>query len=274
MLVGGADPHRHDLSAMVMLKDNHIWACSGRAAGSDIAAANRTGEKGASAHHEEGKADTDAEVGKKEDVTIPNTAAALAAAAQGADVTTGPASISTSSTTPTSTSTSASTSKPTPPQSAPNTAAIHSAISATRSAAGFALKIEVECQSEAEAVAAIEGGADVVMLDNFEAGELKTAAGRLKATLHTEYGVGGDDGGEGNVAGRDGEPRRRRRRRDFLIEVSGGLTEENVEAYVCNDVDVISSSSIHQGVKHVDFSLKIVQQGQSAAGGRGGGGGS
>lgn len=26
MLVGGIDPHRHDLSSMVMLKDNHIWA--------------------------------------------------------------------------------------------------------------------------------------------------------------------------------------------------------------------------------------------------------
>ena len=26
MMVGGVDPHRHDLSSMVMLKDNHIWA--------------------------------------------------------------------------------------------------------------------------------------------------------------------------------------------------------------------------------------------------------
>jgi nicotinate-nucleotide pyrophosphorylase (carboxylating) len=29
MLVGGVDQHRHDLSAMVMLKDNHIWARGG-----------------------------------------------------------------------------------------------------------------------------------------------------------------------------------------------------------------------------------------------------
>ncbi|KAL8951895.1 MAG: hypothetical protein Q9222_002170, partial [Ikaeria aurantiellina] len=29
LLVGGADPHRHDLSSMTMLKDNHIWACAG-----------------------------------------------------------------------------------------------------------------------------------------------------------------------------------------------------------------------------------------------------
>jgi len=27
MIVGGIDPHRHDLSSMIMLKDNHIWSC-------------------------------------------------------------------------------------------------------------------------------------------------------------------------------------------------------------------------------------------------------
>jgi nicotinate-nucleotide pyrophosphorylase (carboxylating) len=30
MLVGGVDGHRHDLSSMTMLKDNHIWARGGR----------------------------------------------------------------------------------------------------------------------------------------------------------------------------------------------------------------------------------------------------
>jgi nicotinate-nucleotide pyrophosphorylase (carboxylating) len=43
-----------------------------------------------------------------------------------------------------------------------------------------------------------------------------------------------------------------------LVEVSGGLTEHNVEKYVCGDIDIVSTSSIHQGVPHVDFSLKIV----------------
>lgn len=27
MMVGGIDAHRHDLSSMIMLKDNHIWSC-------------------------------------------------------------------------------------------------------------------------------------------------------------------------------------------------------------------------------------------------------
>lgn len=30
MLVGGIDPHRFDLSSMIMLKDNHVWS-AGRA---------------------------------------------------------------------------------------------------------------------------------------------------------------------------------------------------------------------------------------------------
>jgi nicotinate-nucleotide pyrophosphorylase (carboxylating) len=138
MIVGGCDPHRQDLSAMTMLKDNHIWACGG---------------------------------------SIPT------------------------------------------------------AVKAAKAAAGFAVKVEVECQSEQEADQAIEAGADVVMLDNFTPAGVREASKNLKERW-----------------GRD----------RYLIEVSGGLTEENVADYVCDDIDVISSSSIHQGTKHVDFSLKVV----------------
>lgn len=35
MLAGGADPHRHDLSSMTMLKDNHVWACANNRAAAD-----------------------------------------------------------------------------------------------------------------------------------------------------------------------------------------------------------------------------------------------
>ncbi|KAL9132937.1 MAG: hypothetical protein Q9175_005883 [Cornicularia normoerica] len=107
------------------------------------------------------------------------------------------------------------------------------AVKAAQAAAGFAIKVEVECQSEAEADEAVAAGADVVMLDNFTGEGVKVAARSLKE--------------------------RWRGRREFLVEVSGGLTEANVAEFVCNDVDVISTSSIHQGVPHVDFSLKIVQ---------------
>ncbi|KAI8273735.1 Nicotinate-nucleotide pyrophosphorylase [Colletotrichum sp. SAR11_240] len=137
MMVGGADAHRHDLSSMIMLKDNHVWS------------------KGS----------------------------------------------------------------------------ITNAVRAAKSVGGFSLKVEVEVQSEAEADEAIEAGADVVMLDNFTGEGVKVAARSLK-----ERWAG---------------------KRHFLVEVSGGLTLENVENYVCNDVDIVSTSAIHQGVPHVDFSLKV-----------------
>lgn len=139
MLIGGCDPHRHDLSTMTMLKDNHIWS-----AGGSIAAA----------------------------------------------------------------------------------------VAAARAAGGFSVKIEVECQSVAEAHAAVEAGADVVMLDNFAAVDVPGVVKELR------------DRWEGQRA--------------FFIEVSGGLTEENLAGWGGGGVDVISTSSIHQGVAHVDFSLKLL----------------
>ncbi|ROT34473.1 nicotinate-nucleotide diphosphorylase [Sodiomyces alkalinus F11] len=137
MLVGGADSHRVDLSAMVMLKDNHVWSRG----------------------------------------------------------------------------------------------SITEAVRSARRAAGFALKIEVEVQSEEEADEAIAAGADVVMLDNFTPEGVQVAARRLK-----ERWAG---------------------KRHFLLEVSGGLNIENAASYVGRDIDILSTSSIHQGVPHVDFSLKI-----------------
>ncbi|THY46008.1 nicotinate-nucleotide pyrophosphorylase [Aureobasidium pullulans] len=121
---------------------------------------------------------------------------------------------------------------------------ISTAVLAAKSAGGFAIKVEVECQSLDEANQAIEAGADVVMLDNFTPGDMKEAARKIKE----KYG--------GGVRGP-------------LVEVSGGLTEENVSDYVSDDVDVISSSSIHQGTKHVDFSLKIVPKGVEGKDGKG-----
>jgi nicotinate-nucleotide pyrophosphorylase (carboxylating) len=155
ILVGGADPHRHDLSHMTMLKDNHVWACANNGA----AAGGKTN----------------------------------------------PESIA---------------------------AAIPKAIAAAKAAGGFATKVEVEVRSLEEADAAIGAGADVVMLDNFTPEGVRVAAKTLKESWK---GTG----------------------RSFLVEVSGGLTEENAAAYACPDVDILSTSSIHQGTGIVDFSLKV-----------------
>lgn len=89
------------------------------------------------------------------------------------------------------------------------TDAVHAAIST----AGFALRIHVECQSLAEAREAIAAGADIIMLDNFTPEELKSAAAELRSDW-TKSG-----GGAGMRC---------------LVEVSGGLTEENMEESLCH----------------------------------------
>lgn len=108
---------------------------------------------------------------------------------------------------------------------------ITGAVKAAKAAGGFAIKVEVECQSEAEADEAIKAGADIIMLDNFDGPGLKVAAKSLKQRWAGKH--------------------------SFLLECSGGLTSDNVESYVNNDLDIISTSSVHQGVPHVDFSLKV-----------------
>lgn len=72
---------------------------------------------------------------------------------------------------------------------------------------GFSMKVEVEVQSEQEADEAIAAGADVVMLDNFTEQGVKTAARNLK----------------------DRWPGK-----SFLLEVSGDVTADNIQAYACN----------------------------------------
>ncbi|KAI9373246.1 Quinolinate phosphoribosyl transferase [Aspergillus egyptiacus] len=164
ILVGGADPHRHDLSSMTMLKDNHVWACANNAASSASQAA-------AAGSLEEG------------DIA----------------------------------------------------AAIPKAVQAAKAVGGFSTKVEVEVRSVEEANAAIGAGADVVMLDNFSPEGVRVAARQLKEEWKAK--------GKGEGA--------------FLIEVSGGLNEANAAQYACEDVDILSTSSIHQGVGIVDFSLKV-----------------
>lgn len=114
MIVGGVDGHRHDLSSMMMLKDNHIWA------------------KGS----------------------------------------------------------------------------ITEAVKAAKAVGGFAIKVEVEVDSEKDADEAISAGADIIMLDNFSGDGLKIAAQSIKQRW----------------AGK----------KAFLLECSGGLTSENVATYINN----------------------------------------
>jgi len=137
MIVGGVDAHRHDLSSMIMLKDNHI-------------------------------------------------------------------------------------------ESSGN---ISEAVTRARLVGGFSIKIEVECKSEQEAEEAMKAGADIVMLDNFPPEKLKVSAEALKKKYP-----------------------------HVLIEASGGITLSTLVQFFSPHVDIISMGSIHQGVPHIDLSLKIMKK--------------
>jgi len=137
MLVGGIDPHRQDLSSMIMLKDNHIWSSGS--------------------------------------ITL--------------------------------------------------------AIQQARKVGGFSLLLDVEVGSKDEADEAIEAGADVIMLDNMEGNELVIVAKTLKDKW--------------------------RGQRKFLFESSGNITEANLRQRAINEIDILSTSAVHQSVQHIDFSLKI-----------------
>ncbi|XP_022108846.1 nicotinate-nucleotide pyrophosphorylase [carboxylating]-like [Acanthaster planci] len=108
------------------------------------------------------------------------------------------------------------------------TKAVHDA----RRVGGFSSKIEVECRSVPEATEAALAGAEIVMLDNFEPQAAREAAGNLKDLFP-----------------------------QLIIEVSGGITEENVSQLFSPYINVLSSSTLVQGYSVVDYSLKIVKPG-------------
>ena len=110
--------------------------------------------------------------------------------------------------------------------------------------------LEVEVQSEAEADEAIDAGADIIMLDNMEGGQLVEVSRRLREKWSGK--------------------------RKFLFESSGNITDGNLQERAINgmflrllqsaltlnvpflvEIDILSTSVVHQSVQHIDFSLKI-----------------
>jgi len=92
------------------------------------------------------------------------------------------------------------------------------------------LKVEVEVKTldELRTILESEAPVDIVMLDNFSLEELKEA---LK--LLSQSG------------------------KSLKVEVSGGITEENLRGYAELGVDFVSSGALTHSVKAVDISFKI-----------------
>ncbi len=90
----------------------------------------------------------------------------------------------------------------------------------------FTKKIEIEVENEKQALKAAEMGTDIIMLDNLSPDNACRVAKKLR-----KYGV--------------------------IIEVSGGITPENVEKYAKCDVDVISMGYLTHSARAINLSMDI-----------------
>lgn len=94
----------------------------------------------------------------------------------------------------------------------------------------FSKKIEIEVETLDDAVECVENGADIVMLDNMNASQVKEVLDKLN---------------ELNI------------RQNSLIEVSGGITGDNISDYAGLGVDIISIGALTHSSRSLNFSLKI-----------------
>lgn len=101
---------------------------------------------------------------------------------------------------------------------------VKEAIAAAKEYAPFVRKIEVEVETQEMVEAAVEAGADIIMLDNMDTEALKKA-----------------------IAFIDGRAE---------IEVSGNVTKENIARLVDLGVDFISSGALTHSAPIMDISLK------------------
>jgi nicotinate-nucleotide pyrophosphorylase (carboxylating) len=90
----------------------------------------------------------------------------------------------------------------------------------------FTTKIEVEVENLSQLKEAVCTEADVIMLDNMDLGTMKKAVEFVN--------------------------------KKFILEASGNVNEENVQAIASTGVDLISIGNLTHSVKAMDISLKFI----------------
>lgn len=94
----------------------------------------------------------------------------------------------------------------------------------------FSKKIDIEVETINQLENALTANPDIIMLDNFQPDEIHQAIRIIRERSNTI------------------KP---------LIEISGGINQENLKEYLISGVDVISLGALTHSVKAIDFSLKI-----------------
>lgn len=108
---------------------------------------------------------------------------------------------------------------------------IEEALKKTKDNASFTKKIEIEVTNVEDALKATKLGADIIMLDNFSPKQAKEASEALKKAGFSKV----------------------------LLEVSGGITGENLLEFASAQVDIMSVGELTHSAKALDISLEIVR---------------
>ena len=98
-------------------------------------------------------------------------------------------------------------------------------IAHVRSKVSHLIKIEVEVTNMEEVKEAVEAGAEIIMLDNMDAEQIRTAVAFIDKRA--------------------------------VVEVSGGITKTNLKQMIDTGVDIISIGALTHGAGSVDISMKI-----------------
>jgi nicotinate-nucleotide pyrophosphorylase (carboxylating) len=107
---------------------------------------------------------------------------------------------------------------------------VREAVSAAREGVSFSKKISCEARTLQEAQEAIGAGADIILLDNFKPKDVEGVVEIL-----TSGGL----------------------REKVILEVSGGVSEENAKEYAATGVDVLSSGALTHSFKSADFNMLL-----------------
>src|SRR3989475_8968614 len=107
---------------------------------------------------------------------------------------------------------------------------ISDSVKTARSKVSFTKKIEAEVTEPAQAVEAALAGADIILLDNMEPGDVRKTVSLLE---------------------------RKNLRLRILLEASGRISKQNIADYARTGVDAVSIGSITHSARSIDMSMDV-----------------
>ncbi|UCE14068.1 MAG: carboxylating nicotinate-nucleotide diphosphorylase [Candidatus Heimdallarchaeota archaeon] len=110
--------------------------------------------------------------------------------------------------------------------------AITTLLNQSKEVTSFSKKVDIEVENIAELKIALKFSPEIIMLDEFSINDIREAIEIVRT---------------------------KSKQNPPLIEISGGITEQNIEDYFIPGVDIISVGALTHSVQALDFSMKICE---------------